>query len=180
MVSTTNSFVGATLYQTDILGNIIGQSVITAINSLTQITVTDVFSWIIGSATVYYPISVAMTYAPISGNVAWVSHFMDCEMFFRQDTSFNNLQVLFSSDFDRSTETTIIKAVIGGGWGTVPWGGEPWGGVTSIAPVIRTMVPRNKARAHWLNASLNHNEALANFAVTGINFFFNYVSSRFK
>jgi hypothetical protein len=178
--STTNCSVGATLYQLDGTGSLVGQSVIVSVDSSTQITVTNLFSWIAGAATVYNPISVNVAYTPISGNVAWVQHFQDCELFFRTDSSFTNLNVSFSSDFDSTDETTMLTVVQGGGFGTVPFGEEPFGGVATFAPVIRTLVPRNKARCHWLNPSITHNEALSNFALTGINFFYNYVSSRFR
>ena len=178
--STTNATVGATLYQTDVNGTIVGQSLITAINSATQLTVTNTFSWLNTTATIYNPINVNVAYTPISGNVAWVQHFTDCELFFRTDSSFTNISVSFNSDFDSTDEATMLKVVTSGGFGTVPFGQEPFGGVATFAPVIRTLVPRNKARCHWLNASITHNEALSNFALTGINFFYNYVSSRFR
>lgn len=180
LVSTANISVGDTLYQVDGTGSLVGQSVITSVVSSTQITVTDQASWINGAATVYQPITVNVAYTPISGNVSWVQHYGDVELFFRPDSSFTNLSFSVSSDFDSLDETTTLVAVQGGGFGTVPFGEEPFGGVTTFAPVIRTLVPRNKARCHWLNPSIQHAEALTNFALTGINFFYNYVSSRFR
>jgi hypothetical protein len=180
LVSTADLVAGMSIYQVDNLGNFVGSSVIVSVDSLTQVTVEDSIPWISYAATGYEPIAVNVAYTPITGNAAWVSHFQDCELFFRTDSSFRNLSVSFSSDFDSSDETTIITPVQGGGFGTVPFGQEPFGGLSTEAPVVRTMIPRNKARCHWLNVSVQHNEALANFALTGVNLYYNYVSSRFK
>ncbi len=179
LTSTTNISVGDTLYQQDSLGSFIGQSIITNVVNPTTIDVTDNISWIAGAATVYQPISVGAVYNPIGGNFAWVKHFQDFQAFFR-DATFTNLQFGFSSDFDLSTENTTITAILGKGFGTVPFGEEPFGGVATIPQVARTLVPRNMARCHWLTPSITHAEALSNYALTGINFFYVYVSSRSK
>lgn len=179
LVSTTNISVGDTLYQEDSLGSFIGQSIITEVTDSTHVVVTDEISWIAGTATVYQPISVGVQYNPIGGNFAWVKHFQDFQAFFR-DATFTNLSFGFSSDFDTNTELTTIVPIVGKGFGTVPFGEEPFGGVGTIAQVARTLVPRNMARCHWLTPSISHAEALSNFALTGINFYYTYVSSRSK
>ena len=180
LTSTLNIVVGASLYQVDGLGSFIGQSKILRIPDLTHVVVTNPFvSWIAGAATVYNPIPVNVQYLPIGGNFAWVKHFQDFQAFFREAT-FTDLAFGFSSDFDSATETTLIHSVTGSGFGLVPFGLEPFGGVGTIAQVARTLVPRNKARCHWLTPSITHSEALSNFAITGINFFYTYVSSRSK
>lgn len=175
--STTNIAVGDTLYQEDSLGSLIGQSIITEVTDATHIKVTDLISWIAGAATVYQPINVGVQYNPIGGNFAWVKHFQDFQAFFR-DATFTNLTFGFSSDFDTATEETTIVPIVGAGFGTVPFGEEPFGGVATIPQVARTLVPRNMARCHWLTPSIAHSEALSNFALTGINFYYVYVSSR--
>lgn len=178
--STVNIVIGDTLYQTDGMGSFVGQSIITAVISPTQITVTDRINWDVGAAIIYQPINWNIAFTPISGNVAWVQHFMDAEYFFRQDSSFTELDVYFSSDFDPSSYKTTLIPEQSGGFGTVPFGKEPFGGVATFAPVIRTMVPRQISRCHYVNATITHAEALTNVALTGINFFYNYVSSRFR
>lgn len=177
--STTNVAVGDTLYQEDSLGSFVGQSIITNVVDATTLTVTDLIAWIAGDATIYQPISVGVQYNPIGGNFAYVKHFQDFQGFFR-DATFTNLSFGFSSDFDTSTELTTIVPIVGSGFGTVPFGEEPFGGVATIAQVARTLVPRNMARCHWLTPSITHAEALSNFALTGINFYYTYVSSRSK
>jgi hypothetical protein len=179
LASTTNLEAGMTLYQEDSMGNLVGSSIITDVVSSTVITVTDTMSWIAGAATVYAPISVQFKYAPSGGNQAWVKHFQDFEAMFR-DANFTDLTVSFSSDFDASDVDTHLIPSQGGGFGTVPFGEEPFGGVGTIPQVARTLVPRQMARAHWLTPSVSHSEALSNFALTGINLFYTYVSSRMK
>lgn len=179
VTSTTNVNAGDTLYQEDAFGSFIGQSIITAVPNATTIIVTDIISWIAGAAVVYGPIPVNCTYTPIGGDYAWVKHFQDFQAMFRSAT-FTNLQFGFSSDFDTSVEYTTLVSSIGPGFGLVPFGEEPFGGVASIPQVARTLVPRNKARCHWITPSILHSEALSNFAITGINFFYTYVSSRSK
>lgn len=177
LVSTTNVSAGSTLYQTDSLGSLVGQSIITEVVSSTVIKVTSTIGWIAGAATVYDPIHVNVLYTPIGGNFAWVKHFQDFQAFFR-DASFTDLSFGFTSDFDANAETTTLVSQTGPGFGLVPFGQEPFGGVGTIAQVARTLVPRNKARCHWLTPSISHSEALSNFALTGINFYYKYVSSR--
>lgn len=180
LTSNTNVLVGSSLYQLDSLGSFVGQSIITAVSSNgTDITVSEVLAWAVGAATVYDPIPVDFKYTPIGGNQAWVKHFQDFEAFFREAT-FTNLNVSFSSDFDPADQTTVLSPTSSTGFGTIPFGQEPFGGTGTIAQVARTMVPRQMARAHWLTPSVHHSEALSNFALTGINFFYTYVSSRVK
>lgn len=177
--STTNLAVGMSLYQVDSLGSFVGKSIITAVPSSTTLTVTDNISWIAGAATVYAPIDVSFRYTPIGGNQAWVKHFQDCQVMFR-DGDFTDLTLSFSSDFDASDVDTTLTPTSSGGFGTIAFGDEPFGGVGTIPSVARTLVPREMARCHWLTPSVSHSEALSNFALTGINLFYNYVSSRTK
>jgi hypothetical protein len=178
--STLNIEVGYTLYQADSMGNFVGQSIITQIVSDHIVKVTDLIQWDIFGAGIYQPINWNIIYTPISGNVAWVQHFMDAIFFFRPDSSFSELNVYFSSDFDSSAYQTTLIPIMGGGFGTVPFGLEPFGGLITFAPAIRTLAPRQVGRCHWLNTGVQHAEALTNVAITGINFFYNYVSSRFR
>jgi len=177
LVSTANITAGDSIYQLDSLGNFVGQSIITNVVNSTQITVTDLILWVAGPATIYQAIAVNAVYTPIGGNFAWVKHFQDFQVFFR-DATFTNLQVGFASDFDIATEYTTLLPVTGSGFGTVPFGEEPFGGVSTIAQVARTLTPRNKSRCHWLVPSIQHSEALSSFSLTGINFYYLYTSSR--
>ena len=178
LASTANVAIGDTLYQTDSLGNFIGQSIVTNVVDALTITVTDFINWQNRVATVYQPIPVGLEYNPIGGNFAWVKHFQDFQAFFK-NSSFTTLNFGFASDFDPNTEiTTITPLGSASGFGSVPFGNEPFGGEATIAQVVRTLVPRPKARCHWLTPSINHSEALSNISLTGINLFYVFVSSR--
>lgn len=178
LASNANASIGSTLYQQDGMGSFIGQSIITAVSSNgTDVTVTDLISWMTGAATIYDPIQVSFQYTPIGANQAWMKHFRDFQCMFR-DAIFTNLNVSFSSDIDSSDETTVLIPIETGGFGTVPFGQELFGGTATISQVERTLVPRNKARCHWLQPSVQHSEALSNFSLEGINFSYNYTSFR--
>jgi len=178
VTSSSNVSVGDTIYQVDSLGAFIGQSIVTAVPDATHITVEDTnIMWQNRVAIDYKPIPVNLTYTPIGGNYAWVKHFQDFQIMFR-DAIFTNLKAGFASDFDNATEYTTFVALGNTGFGTIPFGDEPFGGGRSVAQVVRTLVPRNKARCHWLTPSIVHSEALSNFAITGMNFYFVYTSSR--
>ncbi len=180
VTSSADIAVGDTIYQVDGIGSFVGQSIVTIVNNATTVTVADDnVDWIAGTAVDYKPISVGFTYTPIGGNFAWVKHFQDFQAFFR-DAIFTDLQFGFASDFDTTVDYTTIAALGGTGFGTVPFGEEPFGGGRTISQVARTLVPRNKARCHWLTPSVVHSEALSNFSLTGINFYYVYTSSRSK
>ena len=177
LTSTTNMTVGDTLYQVDGLGIEVGQSIITSIDSGTQIRVTDVFGWIAGAATDYQPIPVDVIYTPVGGNKAWVKHFGDFQAFFR-DVNFTNLTFGFASDFVPSPITVSIPPTTSTGFGVGGFGGGFFGGDTLVDQVVRTKVPRDMGRCHWLTPEITHSEALSNFSLTGINMYFEYTSSR--
>ena len=180
LTSTTNIVAGDTLYQVDSLGNFVGQSIITAVIDIHTITVTDNdIVWLDYAATIYTPIPVNVSYTPIGGNFAWVKHFQDFEAFFRE-ANFTDLKFGFASDLDTTVEYTTLTGLVPIPFGGGGFGAGPFGGGGQIAQVVRTLVPRNLARAHWVVPSILHSEALSNFALTGINFYFLYTSSRVK
>lgn len=177
--STANLSVGDTIYQVDVLGSFVGQARIVSIPIAGTIVVApNSVSWIAGGpVTVFQPIPIRILYTPIGGNFAWVKHFQDFQAFFREAV-FTDLAFGFTSDFDSTEETTLITSQTGPGFGLVPFGLEPFGGVGTIAQVARTLVPRAKARCHWLTPAVTHSEALSSFTLTGINFYYVYVSPR--
>jgi hypothetical protein len=180
LTSTTGLAAGMTLYQATTADDLVGQSIIVSVDSGTQITVTDQINWNTGAATVYAPISVNVAYTPIGPNPSVLKHYKNIEIMFRPDSSFTNLSFSINSDFDPTNQTINIAPLTSGGWGTFGWGNDPWGGSLLIAPVVRTLTPRQQARAHWLNMSIQHDEALSNFAISGVNVNFAYASTRFK
>ncbi len=178
VTDSSNILAGDTIYQVDGLDAFVGESIVVAVVNATTVTVADDdVDWIAGDAITYRPITVNLTYTPIGGNFAWVKHFTTFQSFFR-DATFTDLQFGFASDFNTTVDYTTITAVTGSGFGTVPFGEEPFGGGKAIPAVARTYVPRNYARCHWLTPSITHSEALSNFSLTGINFFYEFVSDR--
>jgi len=175
--STSNIAVGDTLYQVDGLGIEVGQSIVVSVDDLTHIHVTDVFFWLNSAATIYKPIPVDFIYTPVGGNKAWIKHFGDFQAFFR-DVDFTNLAFNFSSDFYLTPETVMVPPTAATGFGAGGFGLGPFGGGTAVDQVIRTKVPRNIGRCHWLTPEITHSEALSNFSLTGINMYFEYISSR--
>lgn len=177
--STANVMAGDSLYQVDGFNQLVGVSIITAVVDAITLTVTDTIFWIVGAAITYQPIPVNCRYTPVGGNPAWVKHFQDFQAFFR-DASFTNLSFGFASDFYPTDVAVPIPPSTATGFGIIPFGNEPFGGAGVLAQVVRTYVPRNTARCHWLTPSIIHSEALSNFALTGINLYFVYVSARQK
>ena len=173
----TNITAGGTIYQTDSVGNFIGQSIVVAVINSTTITVTDLIGWQPGLATFYTNINSYFEYTDVGDNFDIVKHWKDVELFFR-DTSFTNLTFSVYSSEDPVAESITLTGNPGLGWGQVPFGVEEWGGTPGITNIMRTFIPQNKARAGWLNPSVQNNEALSNFALTGINIYFDYTSSR--
>ncbi len=178
--STTDALAGYTLYQEDVDGNVVGKSIIATVVNATTLLMEDEANWVNGAATLYQPIAVNMEYAPVGQDFSWVNLFGDFLLFFREDSSFTNLQIGFSCDLNTSVEYTIISPILSDGFGIGPFGDGPWGGTTTIAEVVRTKVPRNMCRSHWLRPSIVHAEALSNFALTGICAFYRPISSRQK
>jgi hypothetical protein len=179
VASTLNVTAGDSLYQVDALGNFVGQSIVTNVPNLTTIMVSDLIVWVNGPAINYQAIPVNLTYTPIGSNFAWMKHYQDFQAFFRE-AQFTNLQFGFASDLDPSPEYTTLLPLGGTGFGTGLFGSGPFGGGNSLAQVVRTLVPRNKGRCHWIIPSINHSEALSSFALTGMNFYYLYTSSRVK
>jgi hypothetical protein len=162
-VSTADFLAGYTLSQ----GSTNKASVVVSVDSATQATVRDLFTWEFASATVYKPIAVEVEWAPIhGGNTGILKHFQDLLMHFRQ-TEFDYLTLVFTSDISGYTETVELEPGYLG-WGAGKWGAAAWGGRDVFMHSIRTLVPLEKCRAGWLNVGIRFQQALANFAVSGL------------
>lgn len=175
LTSTTGINPGDTLAQFS-GGNLVRSSVIVSVDSGTDITVEDSLGWMAGAAIVYMPINSVVKYTPVhAGNPAMVKLFSDFVMFFT-DSRFTSINVAFTSDQSIGSEDFDVIPTSGGSWGLFPWGGVPWGGGLPPVQVIRTLIPSEKARCHWYNVTLTHNQALSSFGLAGISSFFDEVS----
>jgi hypothetical protein len=157
-------------------------SQITAIVDANTITVADSIVWLNGEATIYVPINVQIQYAPEHcGNPNILKHYGDCILSFRQ-ADFNEMDLTFTSDITNISNTkTIVNTNRGGLFGEFPFGAIPFGGTGISNPQdVRLFVPRNQARAHWINLQINFNQPLQSFGIQSLGYVFSEMSSRFR
>lgn len=159
---------------------LVRESVIVSIDDATHVTVTDTIPWANGNATAYQPIEATMTWSPLHGDSpALMKHFQDQIMIF-SNANFDSLEFSYTSDISITGETVDVVPKGGAPWGLFPFGQTAWGGGTPTLQPIRTLVPSEKARCHWLNITATHNQALTTFALAGVTLFFEITSPRSK
>lgn len=166
-----------------VVGQTIGQgtrrAVITDIDGLT-LTTTPISGLVTGAATVYVPIRNEITWAPIDcDNPGILKQFSEISLFFR-DAAFFEIEAGFSTNISLGFQTVNIENTVSTGWGRPPWGTFPWGSELGGQNVLRTYVPREKQRAHWLMLALETNQAFTGFSLQGVSVIFNTMTSRFK
>jgi hypothetical protein len=174
LASTVGVTAGWQLYQA------VGISNILSVDDLTTITVSDTLNWSAGVATVLEPISTEFqTIQQTAGNPGILKHFRDITIFFRK-ANFRQLAVGVQSDLSNSVEKTDIAPFVEGLWGQFQWGTLGWGGGGINFQAIRTYIPRNKNRAHWILISVTHSYARDYFAIAGLSLMYAPMSERFK
>lgn len=149
-------------------GNPIRASIITDVDSVaSEITVTDLFSWAGGTATVYTPIEWTVQYAPIyGGNPATIHHWGAFYLLF-SNAQFDEIALRFTTNLNVAPDQVDLTPFLPG-WGEVPWGEEGWGGTIIDIQPIRTLVPRESAESNWLNVEISMAQALTSCALVGI------------
>lgn len=174
MSSTTGIVAGDVLYQSG------KKSVVVSVDSGTAVTVEDEKTWKSASATVYKPISVEVeTIQQHAGNPGILKHFRDLVVLFRR-ANFTDLSIGIKSDISQVLDVTDLYPVNPIAWGGAPWGTFGWGGGESDFQVIRTLIPRNKQRGHWLKVNIAHSNARDYFAIAGMSLMFNNMRERFR
>lgn len=174
LASTVDVATGMTLKQGSI------ESVVQSIDSGTDITVADSRSWSAGAASVYQPIAAAIQWTPqYAQNTGMLKQFQECTFLF-DTTSFETVTATFSGSITTSGSSVDLTSPIEAGWGAFPWGGIPWGGGVGYSQSIRTYIPRDQQRGHWLNIKLSLNEAFRLFGLAGVSIKFRYMDTRFK
>lgn len=172
LASTTGVTKNWTLYQNGRL------SKITAIVNSTDITVLNTIVWQQAAATVLNPISVELeTIQQTAQNPGILKQFRDITIFFRKAV-FKSLDLGIKSNISAYLETTPLSPTSGVGFGAVPWGQLGWGGSNVEFQTIRTLIPRNKQRCHWLQVNIRHSLAREYFAVAGISLQYDPMSER--
>lgn len=179
--SVANAVVGYSLAQHVETGSVELSSVITAIDSGTNtVTVEDELNWYTGEAAgLYQPINSTVTYTPLTcGYPSYVKRYQPTINFVFSQSSFEFATVGFSTDFYTPVEEVELMPKLQGGWGTFPWGTIPFG--VSDAPLqsIPTFLTKNTSMNHWLNVSVNVNEAFQNLSLNGVSAFYDLVGER--
>lgn len=145
-----------------------------------QLEVTSTTGFQLAAATVFTPIDNFIQWSPIDvENPGILKQFSEITLLFR-NAAFREIDAGFSTNISPARQVIPIRATSEGAWGTFPWGEARWGGVAGGSGVLRTYVPREKARGHWLNLSLRTQEAFTGFTLQGVSIMFNPMSSRFR
>lgn len=165
--------VGMTLRQGD------RKAVVLAVDGDT-LTLVPVNGLVAGPADVYQPIENEIQWAPIDAdNPGILKQFSEVSLFFR-NAVFSSIDATFASNISQGGETVSVENQPTNGWGAIQWGGFPWGSPLGGQSVIRTYVPREKMRAHWITIRLRTSEAFTGFSLQGMSLMFNEMSSRFR
>jgi hypothetical protein len=178
--STTNAVVGYTIAQPNAANvNLPTASIITAIVDATHLTVLDVLTWTIGAATIYKPINCTVGYAPAHGGFPlYLKHWTTLNFELDQLTA-RTITGQITSDLSPYADSfTITPNLLG--FGDVPFGIEPFGGVQFNLQPLCVLVPREKARSHWINVYLNSNQALQKFSLAGATAAYEITSTRMR
>lgn len=144
------------------------------------LTVSSTNGFSAAAATVYQPIENEIEFVPIDAeNPGLLKQFSEVSVFFR-NAAFREIDAIFSSNISSGQTTVPLQSVASSGWGQFGWGQAPWGSPIGGQNVLRTYIPRNAQRAHWLNMRLRTNEAFTGFSLQGMSIIYNTMSPRFK
>lgn len=169
--SVTHAAIGQTLAQ-DFL-----TSIITAVDVLnTTVTVSDLFSWADGAATIVQPFVQTIVTTPISANFTHYMKNFNRLIYNFSNANFSSITASCISDASLYSENWSIVPQINGQWGLFLWGQLPWNGSSLLTQAIATLPPREKMLAHWVQVGLSLNEALKNFQFLGCSLSYDIVS----
>lgn len=173
--STSDAVVGQTLYQsTDV------QAVVTEVTDATHLEVDRDADWVAAAAKLYDPIESTIRWAPIhGGNPGILKQFAE-SIFFFKEAVFKTIDVLFGTNFATFGRTTSIAPLSGGRFGDGAFGDGSFGGDTPEIQPIRTYVPLEQQRGHWLDIQITHEEACTKFALAGVSLVINPMETKFR
>lgn len=130
-----------------------------------------------GVARLYKAISCDVSWLPIHfGDPSMTKHVREATFIFNR-FSFSTATAGFATDLSSGQKTVAFQGESGGTWGGGTWGGTSWGGEGTSRP-FRTLIPREKQRCRYITPNFNHTVARESFALLGISFTFEPVSSR--
>lgn len=179
--STSDAAVGQTLAQVTAQNIVTAQAKVTEVIDGTNVRVDREVVWdlITPAAKFYDPIATEVEWAPIhGGDPSKLKQFPELIAFFR-DAAFRSIDFKFQSNFSEQSVATALQPTQSYAWGAGPWGGGPWGGTTRPNQPIRTYVPLDQQRAHWLKVSVEHSEALTNLGIEGLTPLMNPMDTHF-
>jgi hypothetical protein len=160
-------------------------AIITAILGLTTIEVSNIRQWTLGDAVIYKPIHSVVQWVPQHiQNPGLVKHFQDIIYIFKE-ANFTVAQGSFNSNLVNASVFTPVDLTLPknrGSWGQFPWGQEPWGGNDNGGEdqVIRSYVPLEMRKGHWLNIRFELNEAYSSYKLEGISLLVGGISDKTK
>lgn len=173
LVDVANVEVGMTLLQGA------REAVIEEIDGL-DLVITPISGLMPGDATVYAPIENSLKWVPIDcENPGILKQFSEISLQFK-NAAFREIEAIFSTNISPGPFPVGIENNSFNGWGLLPWGTGGWGGQLGGQNVLRTYVPREKQRGHWLNLELRTNQAFTGFSLQGVSTSFSPMSTRFK
>lgn len=155
-------------------------STVISITNSTALVVEDSLEWTPGGGTAYNPIHAEVETVPqTAGNPGVLKQYRDMTMFFRR-ANFRQIMIGFKSNISAYLQTESVSPIVEAAWGNFPWGQFAWGGNTPDLQVIRTYLPRNKQRAHWVSVNVTHAVARDYFAIAGLSLQYEAQSERVK
>lgn len=184
-----SSYTGTTVTVDDTSDAVVGYSLaqgatqvakIESITNATTLVLDREIAWDAGAATIYQPIFNEVKWTPIhAGNPGVLKQFPEITTFFRE-ANFREIELVFTTNFIQNKQRVTISPIRTGNWGEFDWGEEVWGGGAPLLQPIRTYMPLEAQRAHWVNFAIEHEEALTVFALCGFSVPYNKLSSRFR
>ena len=169
--SVTHAQIGQTLLQNYFT------SVVTAVDVVhSTVTVSNLFSWENGSATLVNPFVQTIVTTPISANFTHYMKNYSRLIYNFSNANFTSITASCISDTSLYTETWPILPQINGNWGQFKWGNIPWNGTSLLTQAIATTPPINKMLCHWVQVGLSLDQALSNFQFLGCSLTYDIVS----
>ncbi len=177
LASSLNVSVGDQLSQVN--GGITYTCFVTANNVATNVVNVDsTTGFVTGAASDTTAINSTITFMPTScGYPAFIKKFTTWNFEFAK-VSFTNCTASFSTDFYPNSESVQIVPHISGLWGTFPWGTNPWGVTQQNLQPITTYATKNTSIGHWVNLTLNLQQAFSGFSLSGYQIFFSFLGER--
>lgn len=156
-------------------------AVVTANNTVTNvITVDTVTGFVTGSAGDIASINSTITFMPTNcGYPAFIKKFNTYNFEF-SNISFDTCTASFTTDFYPNSESVTLTPKQANTWGTFMWGTQPWGVTTQALQPISTYATKNTSLGHWMNVTLNLQQAFSGFALLGYAVFYDFLGSRSK